>query len=189
MVEGGGFEPPKLSRQIYSLIPLTAREPLQFCGAKFCQRPWSMSTDSIAQIRYAHVPLARDQAGVWRSLLFGFPVNRIPPCADVIGDRQQEKSGAATKNRTRDLLITNQLLYLLSYSGTTRILGQETLRDKPLRSKKIRVARKARPIDWNARSPSSHPLAPQTKRHPSSRSRPTTRANETHLGRSQSADS
>ena len=26
-------------------------------------------------------------------------------------------SGAATKNRTRDLLITNQLLYLLSYSG------------------------------------------------------------------------
>ena len=25
----GGFEPPKLSRQIYSLIPLTAREPLQ----------------------------------------------------------------------------------------------------------------------------------------------------------------
>ena len=29
MVEGGGFEPPKLTRQIYSLIPLTAREPLQ----------------------------------------------------------------------------------------------------------------------------------------------------------------
>src|SRR6056300_124584 len=26
------------------------------------------------------------------------------------------KFGAATKNRTRDLLITNQLLYLLSYS-------------------------------------------------------------------------
>ena len=29
LVEGGGFEPPKLSRQIYSLIPLAAREPLQ----------------------------------------------------------------------------------------------------------------------------------------------------------------
>ncbi len=29
MVEGGGFEPPKLSRQIYNLIPLAAREPLQ----------------------------------------------------------------------------------------------------------------------------------------------------------------
>ena len=28
VVEGGGFEPPKLSRQIYSLIPLAAREPL-----------------------------------------------------------------------------------------------------------------------------------------------------------------
>ncbi len=29
MVEGGGFEPPKLARQIYSLIPLATREPLQ----------------------------------------------------------------------------------------------------------------------------------------------------------------
>ncbi len=29
MVQGGGFEPPKLSRQIYSLIPLAAREPLR----------------------------------------------------------------------------------------------------------------------------------------------------------------
>ena len=33
-MEGGGFEPPKLSRQIYSLIPLTAREPLQNRQAK-----------------------------------------------------------------------------------------------------------------------------------------------------------
>jgi hypothetical protein len=44
MVEGGGFEPPKLSRQIYSLIPLTAREPLRFCGAKFCQPKLALST-------------------------------------------------------------------------------------------------------------------------------------------------
>ena len=29
MVVGGGFEPPKLTRQIYSLIPLATREPLQ----------------------------------------------------------------------------------------------------------------------------------------------------------------
>ena len=28
VVEGGGFEPPKLARQIYSLIPLATREPL-----------------------------------------------------------------------------------------------------------------------------------------------------------------
>ena len=28
-MQGGGFEPPKLSRQIYSLIPLAAREPLR----------------------------------------------------------------------------------------------------------------------------------------------------------------
>lgn len=28
MVQGDGFEPSKLSRQIYSLIPLATREPL-----------------------------------------------------------------------------------------------------------------------------------------------------------------
>ena len=28
VVEGGGFEPPKLARQIYSLIPLATRAPL-----------------------------------------------------------------------------------------------------------------------------------------------------------------
>ena len=32
MVEGGGFEPPKLSWQIYSLLPLATREPLHKCG-------------------------------------------------------------------------------------------------------------------------------------------------------------
>ncbi len=29
LVQGGGFEPPKLARQIYSLIPLATREPLR----------------------------------------------------------------------------------------------------------------------------------------------------------------
>ena len=33
MVEGEGFEPSKLARQIYSLIPLTTREPLHKRGA------------------------------------------------------------------------------------------------------------------------------------------------------------
>ena len=42
MVEGGGFEPPKLTRQIYSLIPLATREPLRkatYCpyGHPLCQ--------------------------------------------------------------------------------------------------------------------------------------------------------
>ena len=32
-------------------------------------------------------------------------------------------SGAGTKIRTRDLLITNQLLYQLSYTGTVRLAG------------------------------------------------------------------
>ena len=30
-----------------------------------------------------------------------------------------ESTGAGSKNRTRDLLITNQLLYLLSYAGNS----------------------------------------------------------------------
>lgn len=43
MVEGGGFEPPKLARQIYSLIPLATREPLRkaaYCpdGPPQCQQ-------------------------------------------------------------------------------------------------------------------------------------------------------
>ena len=59
MVEGGGFEPPKLARQIYSLIPLATREPHQT-----------------------------------------FYLN-----------------GAGERNRTPDRLITNQLLYLLSYAS------------------------------------------------------------------------
>ena len=45
VVEGGGFEPPKLARQIYSLIPLATREPLRE-GAHsldldpLCQQGW-----------------------------------------------------------------------------------------------------------------------------------------------------
>ena len=33
LVEGGGFEPPKLTQQIYSLPPLAARESLQMSAA------------------------------------------------------------------------------------------------------------------------------------------------------------
>ena len=35
------------------------------------------------------------------------------------------RNGAGTKIRTRDLLITNQLLYQLSYTGTGYIRGDE----------------------------------------------------------------
>ncbi len=34
-MEGGGFEPPKLSWQIYSLLPLATREPLHYCTTFF----------------------------------------------------------------------------------------------------------------------------------------------------------
>ncbi len=37
------------------------------------------------------------------------------------------KYGAGTKIRTRDLLITNQLLYQLSYTGIVMICGMRIL--------------------------------------------------------------
>ena len=40
LVEGGGFEPPKLSRQIYSLIPLATREPLLKRAYILFTPPW-----------------------------------------------------------------------------------------------------------------------------------------------------
>ena len=36
------------------------------------------------------------------------------------------KNGAATRNRTPDLLITSELLYLLSYGGMTEGLNSPT---------------------------------------------------------------
>ena len=36
---------------------------------------------------------------------------------EVKGNRGGSENGAGTKNRTRDLLITSQLLYQLSYAG------------------------------------------------------------------------
>ena len=89
MVVGEGFEPSKLSWQIYSLLPLTAREPHPREGAHSC---------------FAHSPCQpltcslRSSCSVRANLAFA--------CC-----------GAGTRNRTRDLLITSQLLYQLSYTG------------------------------------------------------------------------
>ena len=60
-------------------------------------------------------------ASMYPDLLLLFHV--IRPSADTLPGSclavgQARDSGAATKSRTRDLLITNQLLYQLSYSGT-----------------------------------------------------------------------
>ena len=49
MVQGGGFEPPKLSRQIYSLIPLATREPLRKSDAFSAHTP-QLSTTSCSNI-------------------------------------------------------------------------------------------------------------------------------------------
>ena len=55
LVEGGGFEPPKLARQIYSLIPLATREPLRK-GAHsldldpLCQQGWRGNSALLAAL-------------------------------------------------------------------------------------------------------------------------------------------
>ena len=68
MVEGGGFEPPKLARQIYSLIPLATREPLRkaaYCpdGSLPCQPhiPIKLLTYIAFQIRGEH-PVGQDHS-------------------------------------------------------------------------------------------------------------------------------
>ena len=43
-MEGGGFEPPKLARQIYSLIPLATREPLPEKGRALSALATPLST-------------------------------------------------------------------------------------------------------------------------------------------------
>jgi hypothetical protein len=45
----------------------------------------------------------------------------IQCCFELIG-RMIEEDGAGNKSRTRDLMITNQLLYQLSYTGRVGIL-------------------------------------------------------------------
>ena len=42
MVEGGGFEPPKLSRQIYNLFPLATREPLLLVERHITRTWWAV---------------------------------------------------------------------------------------------------------------------------------------------------
>ena len=49
LVAGGGFEPPKLSRQIYSLIPLAARESPPKNGRLFSLSRGSLSTNKRIQ--------------------------------------------------------------------------------------------------------------------------------------------
>ena len=109
MVEGGGFEPPKLTRQIYSLIPLATREPLRkatYCPyeAHLCQPfPLIKLSTYISFVRTAEIwlpaPLQRFQSSKFRLTYI------------------EKKNGAGERSRTPDRLITNQLLYLLSYAS------------------------------------------------------------------------
>ena len=100
MVEGGGFEPPKLARQIYSLIPLATREPLQ-----------KEALDSAFAATRSQTKFSVKKPAFTNTF-----VNSVYSCFLC--------SGAATKSRTRDLLITNQLLYQLSYSAIAQLVEQ-----------------------------------------------------------------
>src|SRR5690625_5537365 len=52
MVQGGGFEPPKLARQIYSLIPLATREPLRKQPALSGSHPRLSTGNSVNSLSY-----------------------------------------------------------------------------------------------------------------------------------------
>ena len=112
MVEGGGFEPPKLSRQIYSLIPLATREPLRkaaYCPDAIpgCQ---PLLSKKIIDLRTPCFD------GENRSRESGRGAARPAKlAADRLGARAG--NGAGERNRTPDPLITNQPLYQLSYAS------------------------------------------------------------------------
>ena len=57
LVEGGGFEPPKLTRQIYSLIPLAAREPLQKAAVDSAFGPTPCQTIQVTNEKLKHCGL------------------------------------------------------------------------------------------------------------------------------------
>jgi hypothetical protein len=51
LVEGEGFEPSKLSRQIYSLLPLATREPLQMADHSTAYQ------DLVKRLFISHLPV------------------------------------------------------------------------------------------------------------------------------------
>src|SRR5690606_16685865 len=105
MVQGGGFEPPKLARQIYSLIPLATREPLR-------KQP--------DIVRFASLNVNRDERTLTIRLTtqIGFDATActvtLPPARNRANSLQ---NGAGERSRTPDRLITSQLLYQLSYTS------------------------------------------------------------------------
>src|SRR5690606_31542630 len=67
LVQGGGFEPPKLARQIYSLIPLATREPLPKNRRHFLARPHSCQLIFLINSRsYTTIP---NEKWSWREEL------------------------------------------------------------------------------------------------------------------------
>ena len=148
MVARGGFEPPKpLGRQIYSLLHLTTLQPRH------------------AALRQA---TQHEPAGVCRT-----PRTRVgaPRCALLVWDESFPRPaarkvirGAGEGIRTPDRLITNQLLYLLSYASQpdkTMVIAQPV----PPRnlSADTSIVRHRRPtLQWSL-APSN---APRLASHP-----------------------
>ena len=78
MVEGGGFEPPKLARQIYSLIPLATREPLR--KAAYCPdgQPPCQPLLLIKLLTYDHLGVfPRRLHAVQLQKVYGEPKKRL----------------------------------------------------------------------------------------------------------------
>ncbi len=94
----------RLSRQIYSLIPLTTREPLLQHAKHDLRRQAKLSTNG--RNYFLQQPL---------TVLSFRCLSAAPnhPALLVLVPHY----GAATRSRTLDLLITSELLYQLSYGG------------------------------------------------------------------------
>ena len=90
---GGGFEPPKLARQIYSLIPLATREPLRK-GAH------SLDLDPLCQ-----------RAGGNSALLAALANDGCHCVCDNWQAFLRQDEMELAKESNPDRLITNQLLY------------------------------------------------------------------------------
>ena len=125
------------SRQIYSLLPLATREPLRYVGCRFRRR---VLLSGVLPFRFRggisippeDPPRAEDQVQTWvvEVVVAAGSVLRVPGCgfgaassvsrASAVrfsSDSTARRDGAGGGARTRDLLITNQLLYQLSYAS------------------------------------------------------------------------
>ena len=118
----------RMGRQIYSLLLLTAQPPVRIWSRQTGRRVRAAyHATPFALVRDSNPPLARgtsSPAQVYiRSLVVRFPFTRYgPPSPKPEPAAALASSGAGEGTRTPDPLITNQMLYQLSYASRRKQL-------------------------------------------------------------------